>query len=403
MKVINESRKKITRIVVVCAGGLTVVGLVTSLSCNLLSTSSSSSTAATTTTTSTSRTINANTTTSKSITTSYGGTCLLVTRDASSCKSARQALGLSGNWLNFSCNVVLGLTDSSGTATTTYANASYVTVTFYDLPDYTSNYYPTSSSYSFTANGYTVTGTYTSVYSAYTTTFPDPSSIAQQSVTMSIPITPAYVGTKTMSAGMVGVSVNGIAIYNNLADSTDNIFAEAGSFDQCQGHPSGENGGTYHYHSEPYSISDNDNHLIGVMRDGYFIYGRQDFDGTTPGSTAKLQTAGTSSTLYQYGGHTGADPITGSGTTFHYHLTEWQGCYHESSGTKSTDDGETYDTINTTTGSCSGTWVDTWFMTGHGNGGVYMSVPSGLAGQSPSQSTAGIRYYYGTAGSCTGC
>jgi hypothetical protein len=355
--------------------------------------------------TTSSQALNANETNVSAVTTAYNGTCEKVTRDTTSCQSAREALGLSGNWLSFSCNVQLGLATSSLASTTTYSSATYVSVTIVDLPDYTSNYFSTSGDYDFTANGTTIAGSYDSMYSAYTTTFPDPSSIESQSVVMYIPINPTYSGSQTMSGGIVGVSINGIGIYDNLANDTDDIFAESGSFDQCQGHPAN---GQYHYHSEPYSISYNDNNLIGVMRDGYFIYGRQDHDGTIPGSTSALESAGTSSTLYKYGGHTGADPITNSGSTFHYHLTEWEGCYDETLGqsgyTKSSDDGETNDTLNSPAGStCGGSWVDAWFLTGHGNGGVFMTTPTGIGSQTPSQRTTGVRYYYGTPGSCTGC
>lgn len=352
------------------------------------------------TTTSSTRTLTANTSVLSSVTTAYGGTCKLLSRDTSSCQSSRQSLGLSGNWLSFSCNVVLGLATSSGASTTSYSSASYVTITSSTLPDYTSNYFPTTGSYSFTAYGFTVSGTYSSMYSAYTTTFPDPDSISQVSLTMNIPINPSPSAAMSQwGNGVVGLAVNGVPILASLAANTDNIFAESGSFDQCQGHP---NSNSYHYHSEPYSISYNDNKLVGVMRDGYFIYGRQDSDGSTPGSTANLDTAGSSSSIYIYGGHTGADPILGTGNSFHYHLTEWKGCYHESGGMKSSDDGETSDSINTPSGSCSGSWVDAWFVSGHGNGGVFATIPSGLSGQSPSQTTAGQRYFYGTPGSCSG-
>ena len=344
--------------------------------------------------------LNANQTYVSTVTSPYGGTCSKVTRSTTACQSARTALGLSGNWLAFSCNVVLGLATSSLASTTSYASATYVTVTTVDLPDHTSNYFPTTGTYSFTANGTTIAGNYSSMYTAYTTSYPDPSTIASQSIVMYIPITPAYSGSQQMSAGSVGISIDGVPIFNNLADATDNIFAEAGSFDTCQGHPAN---GKFHYHSEPYAISYNDSNLIGVMRDGYFLYGRQDYSGTTPGSTANMTLK--TSTMYIYGGHTGTDPLTNSGSTFHYHLSEWKGCYDESNGTKSADDGETYDSFQTSpaTGTCAGSWVDSWFMTGHGNGGAFMTVPSGLTGQSPSQNTAGIRYYYGTPGSCTGC
>lgn len=376
-------------------GSLIIVGCSSGLSA--ATTASTGTTGGSGTTTA--EALNANQTSVTSVTTSYGGTCEKVTRDTTSCQSARTALGLSGDWLNFSCNVTLGLATAGGAATTTYSSAAYVTVTIVDLPDHTSNYFPTTGTYDFTANSTTVSGNYSSMYSAYSTTFPDPSTISTQSITMNIPISPSFSGSQTMAGGVVGVSIDGVVIYDDLASNTDNIFAEAGSFDQCQGHPAM---GQYHYHSEPYAISYNDNNLIGVMRDGFFIYGRQDHDGTTPGSTANLESAGTASTIYKYGGHTGTDPLLGTGSTFHYHLTEWVGCYHESGGTKSTDDGETDDSFNTTP-ACAGSWVDAWFMTGHGNGGAFMSTPSGLSGQTPSQSTPGIRYYYGTPGTCTGC
>jgi hypothetical protein len=355
--------------------------------------------------TSSGQALNADESNLQAVTTAYGGTCEQVSRDITSCQSAREALGLSGDWLKFSCNVALGLADSNKNSVTSIGSATYVTVTSPDYPDYTSNYFSTSGSYDFTANGTTVSGTFDSMYSAYTTTFPDPSTISSQSVVMYIPVTPTSSGTHQMSGGMVGIAINGVGIFDNLANDTDNIFAEAGSFDQCQGHPAN---GMYHYHSEPYSISYNDNGLIGVMMDGYFIYGRQDYDGTTPGSTANLESGGLNSTIYKYGGHTGVDPLTNSGNTFHYHLTEWKGCYHEtlsggSGYVKSSDDGETDDTLNSPTGSCGGTWVDAWFLTGHGNGGVFMTTPTGLSGQTPSQATTGVRYYYGTPGSCTGC
>lgn len=93
------------------------------------------------------------------------------------------------------------------------------------------------------------------MYSAYTTTYNDPNTNAQQSFVMYIPISPSTSTHATQSMGPVGISIDGVPIYNNLAATTDNIFAEAGSFDQCQGHPSAENNGTYHYHSEPYAIS----------------------------------------------------------------------------------------------------------------------------------------------------
>src|SRR5207237_783471 len=70
-----------------------------------------------------------------------------------------------------------------------------------------------------------------------------------------VPVTPATTG-QTMGLGPVGIAVNGVASFDDQAAPGDDIFQEALSFDQCQGHPAP--GGTYHYHSEPYAISYDD-------------------------------------------------------------------------------------------------------------------------------------------------
>lgn len=336
----------------------------------------------------------------QSISTSFAGsnagTCRQVSRDTSSCQAARTALGLSGDWLKFSCNVTLGLATAGGATTTTYSSAAYVTVTFYAIPDHTSNYFPNSGSYSFTANGMKVGGTYASMYSAYTTAYNDPNSIAQQSYVLSIPINPVSTTHANQGMGVIGVSVDGIPLYNNLAANTDNIFAEAGSFDTCQGHPSNEGGGNYHYHSEPYAISYQDSNTIGVMRDGYFIYGRYD-----NGSTTDINVSNTSSDAYIYGGHVGPVPSDTSTSRFHYHATKFTGCYHQSGSQHYVDDGDT----TCTTG--SGTLVTAYFLTGHGNGGVFATVPTGsqiIGGTTMNKNTAATRSYYGSvAGPCSGC
>lgn len=376
------------------AVALAGAGMIATASCSSSSSGDSSST------TTYDRAVDAYQTFVQTISTSFGGsnagTCRQVSRDTSSCQAARTALGLSGDWLKFSCNVTLGLATSGGASTTTYGSATYVTVTFYAIPDHTSNYFPTSGSYSFTANGMSVGGTYSSMYTAYTTAYTDPNVIAQQSYVLSIPINPTSGTHASQGMGVIGVSIDGIPLYNNLAANTDNIFAEAGSFDTCQGHPSNEGGGNYHYHSEPYSISYQDSNTIGVMRDGYFIYGRYD-NGSTSDITL---TAG--SDEYIYGGHVGAVPSDTSTSRFHYHATKFTGCYHQSGSQHYTDDGNTTCSLGT-----GGTLVTAYFLTGHGNGGVFATVPTGsqvVGGGTMVKNTAATRNYYGSvAGPCTGC
>ncbi len=220
-------------------------------------------------------TVTANTSDSTTVTSG----CYLLNRNASSCSTSRTALGLTGAWQKFSCNVSMALTVSGG--------ATFVQLTSKNLPDYTSNYFTSTSP----------------CYVAFTTSYADPNVIAAQSVTVDVPLSPGSAGS-TMSLGIVGMAIDGVVIYDNQAAPGDNIFDELGSFDECQGHP--DVSSMYHYHTEPYAISHDDDNLIGVMSDGYFIYGRLDPSGS-PGS------------LDSAGGHTSAT-VDSATPVYHYHL-----------------------------------------------------------------------------------
>src|SRR5262249_40511197 len=88
----------------------------------------------------------------------------------------------------------------------------------------------------------------------------------------------------------------------------DDIYSEYKTFDKCNGHP--ENSGQYHYHTEPNAITNDDNQFVGMMRDGYPIFGRREHDGSV---ATGLDVAG---------GHTGAAPDTGTGSIYHYHVNQ---------------------------------------------------------------------------------
>ena len=217
-------------------------------------------------------------TTETSTVNSYG--CARLTRDTSSCRATREAAGLSSFWLDFSCAVDLSKSGST------------VTISTEGIPDYKSYYFgSTNACY----EDFDISGR-----------DPNPNSLAAVDITMSVPFAPAErLLPKTSTAmGTIGVSVNGVAIFNNAAAGDDNIYDEVATFDQCEGHPAGT---TYHYHIEPPAISNNDSNLIGVMRDGFPVYGKKDANGTFPA-------------LDSYGGHTGALPNDTSTTLYHYHL-----------------------------------------------------------------------------------
>ena len=217
-----------------------------------------------------------------SITSNQMNGCPVLARDTSACQSARTAAGLSGAWLKFSCRVSLSMQTSGG--------ASYVQASADSEPDYKSNYFATTDP----------------CYTPYAPEFPDPNLISSQSLIIKAPTSPTTTSS-TMGLGPVGIAVNGVAIFDNQAAPGDDIFTEAKSFDRCGGHPAP--GGEYHYHGEPYAISYDDANLIGVLKDGYFVYGRRDLDGSLPTG------------LDAHGGHVAATADSAT-PVYHYHLTE---------------------------------------------------------------------------------
>ena len=251
-------------------------------------------------------TLTANTTATSTV---NAAGCAILTRDTSSCQASRQAAGLSGMWLKFSCRVTLSMSGGQVTAKSD------------GQPDYKSKYFPSSNA----------------CYQKETSGVTNPNTIAVGNYTLNFPTAPNMTAGKMMGA-VVGMALNGVTIFGNFAAPGDDIFQEAMTFDACGAHP--QMSGQYHYHSEPYSISSDDNNFIGVMRDGYAIYGRRDPDGSMP-------------TLDTYGGHTGVTLDSPSTPVYHYHVNQ-----QTSTGT-------------TTAGQKQ------WFLT-TGN-------------------------YRGTAGSCTGC
>jgi hypothetical protein len=219
-------------------------------------------------------------TTPTSVTSPSG--CHVLERDTSSCKAAREAAGLSGFWLDFSCRVTLSVATQNG--------AQVVKAATDDQPDYESNYFPTTDA----------------CHEDYTAAIQNPNLIQAKNLVIQFPLTTDMNAQPQMSA-VVALALNGVVIFGNYAAPGDDIYQEAKTFDRCGAHP--QMTGEYHYHSEPYSISYDDANFIGVMRDGYPIYGRKDKDGTYP-------------TLDEYGGHTGVTADSPTTPVYHYHVNE---------------------------------------------------------------------------------
>lgn len=155
-----------------------------------------------------------------------------------------------------------------------YLDGSDVVIDTRDLPPYTSYYYRT-------ATGATDSDTDTATTPAY----PDPNIIEEQAIRIVVPESPSYSSTTTneWGLGIVGLSANGLAIFNAEANINggDYISDEGYSFDADSGHPQGD--GVYHYHTQPVALTPSsgyDDELLGVGLDGFPIYGPQNASGS---------------------------------------------------------------------------------------------------------------------------
>ncbi|HWI20010.1 MAG TPA: YHYH protein [Vicinamibacterales bacterium] len=152
----------------------------------------------------------------------------------------------------------------------------------------------------------------------------NPHSIATQNLTFRITTSPAAAAsTSDTPLGPIGISVNGVVFYNQYAAGRQPLTSEIVSFDRYNGHPNPNN--QYHYHFEPLAItSSSRSRLIGVLLDGFPVYGPIDSDGSTP------------TNLDGCNGHTAVTADFPSGI-YHYHSTSAvpyiSGCYRGTAGT----------------------------------------------------------------------
>lgn len=122
--------------------------------------------------------------------------------------------------------------------------------------------------------------------------------------------------------GMIGVLVNGAQLYNDGPSfDPDSVTSyEWGFVDLCNGHPravDGDGAGDYHYHGVPTCTTDSvdvegqHSSILGVLIDGFPVYGSNDVGGA----------AITSTDLDECSGHFGATPEFPDGI-YHYHLLD---------------------------------------------------------------------------------
>lgn len=175
---------------------------------------------------------------------------------------------------------------------------NYVVLKATGIPDHKSPYYNTTDSR----------------YEAYNGSNPsfslNPNRIMQQAYTFKIPVNPTAAGTHAATPlGPIGISVNGVPLFNQYAGPNQPLTNEINSFDQYGGHP--QQTGQYHYHVEPLYITAQKgrNALIGFLLDGFPVYGPLENGATI-----------TSANLDAYHGHTSATADYPNGI-YHYHIT----------------------------------------------------------------------------------
>jgi len=138
----------------------------------------------------------------------------------------------------------------------------------------------------------------------------NPNSIVEQNYEFKIPRYPMEATNKTSTSfDAIGVSVNGVVFFNQNAAPGNDILNELNTFDQYEGHP--QNQGSYHYHIEPLWLTETlgSDKLIGVLIDGFPVYGPVENGQTLANSE-----------LDEYHGHFGSTLEFADGI-YHYHVT----------------------------------------------------------------------------------
>ncbi|MET1260597.1 YHYH protein [Flagellimonas sp. DF-77] len=112
--------------------------------------------------------------------------------------------------------------------------------------------------------------------------------------------------------GAIGIAVTGAPIFNDLEGNNrpiEEMIAETFDYAGAHNGPSG-----YHYHIESSDVPENttlsfdDEKLVGIMADGFLLYGRREADGSYP------------TDLDASGGHFGTTPHSNGEVIYHYHI-----------------------------------------------------------------------------------
>lgn len=134
-----------------------------------------------------------------------------------------------------------------------------------------------------------------------------------RSYTLTVDAAPELAATSTATGlGAIGISVTGAPIFNDQEGNNrpiEEVIAETFDYAGAHNGPSG-----YHYHIESMDVpentvlSHNDEKLVGIMADGFLLYGRKEADGSYP------------TDLDASGGHFGVTLHSDGVEVYHYHI-----------------------------------------------------------------------------------
>ncbi|MFK7781752.1 YHYH protein [Psychroserpens sp.] len=127
------------------------------------------------------------------------------------------------------------------------------------------------------------------------------------SYSLTISANPQLASNSTSTGlGPIGIAVSGSMIYNDEEGPNIPLDGAVGSLDYTAAHTGPQ---SYHYHLETKAWSDDDDALIGVIADGFFLYGRK------CNSTNNYPTD-----LDASGGHTSTTQHSEGNSQYHYHI-----------------------------------------------------------------------------------
>jgi len=99
------------------------------------------------------------------------------------------------------------------------------------------------------------------------------------SYTLRVPVNPELAASSSSTGlGAIGMAVSGSMIYNDEEGPNVPLDNAVVSLDFTAAHTGPQ---SYHYHLETKAWSDDDDKLIGIIADGFFLYGRKCYSANT--------------------------------------------------------------------------------------------------------------------------